>query len=352
MTAFKALTRAQWKGFLRDKQTLFWTVLFPLMFLLLFGTLFQNAGAAKSKMVMIGDVAVINQMPQQAKDAWNDLFDVSTTTDRAAALDKVRKGDADAAIEMDGPTILLHYSQADKVKAAVVQGTVSSFVDNVNLALSGKPPALTLKTEQVEDKSLKVIQYLTPGLLGWAVAMGATFGAAMTLVTWRQSKLLRRLRLSPIPTASLVASRTLISIVIAMIQTAIFVGVAMGIFGLKLTGYWWMAIPLIICGTLAFMAIGLLAGAISKTAEAASGLANLIILPMAFLSGSFIPLDGAPSWLTTVSKFLPLGHLNSGMLDVMVRGQGPGAAVQPMLVLLGFAVVVGLIATRLFRWED
>ncbi len=352
MTAFKALTRAQWKGFLRDKQTLFWTVLFPLMFLLLFGTLFQNAGAAKSKMVMIGDVAVINQMPQQAKDAWNDLFDVSTTTDRAAALDKVRKGDADAAIEMDGPTILLHYSQADKVKAAVVQGTVSSFVDNVNLALSGKPPALTLKTEQVEDKSLKVIQYLTPGLLGWAVAMGATFGAAMTLVTWRQSKLLRRLRLSPIPTASLVASRTLISIVIAMIQTAIFVGVAMAIFGLKLTGYWWMAIPLIICGTLAFMAIGLLAGAISKTAEAASGLANLIILPMAFLSGSFIPLDGAPSWLTTVSKFLPLGHLNSGMLDVMVRGQGPGAAVQPMLVLLGFAVVVGLIATRLFRWED
>lgn len=352
MTAFKALTWAQWKGFLRDKQTLFWTVLFPLMFLLLFGTLFQNAGAAKSKMVMIGNVAVIDQLPQQARDAWNDLFDVSTTADRDAAVEKVRKGDADAAIEMDGTTIVLHYSQADKVKAAVVQGTVSSFIDNINIALSGKPPTLLLKTEQVEDKSLKVIQYLTPGLLGWAVAMGATFGAAMTLVTWRQSKLLRRLRLSPIPTMSLVASRTLISIVVAMIQTAIFVGVAMAIFGLKLTGYWWMAIPLIICGTLAFMAIGLLAGAISKTAEAASGLANLIILPMAFLSGSFIPLDGAPSWLTTVSKFLPLGHLNSGMLDVMVRGQGPGAAVQPMLILLGFALVVGLIATRLFRWEE
>lgn len=48
----------------------------------------------------------------------------------------------------------------------------------------------------------------------------------------------------------------------------------------------------------------------------------------------------------------PLGQLNKGMLDVMVRGQGPGAALVPMAVLLGFALVFGLIAARLFRWED
>jgi len=72
---------------------------------------------------------------------------------------------------------------------------------------------------------------------------------------------------------------------------------------------------------------------------------------MAFLSGSFFPLDGAPQWLQTVSQALPLRHLNEGMLDVMVRGEGPSAALAPIGVLALFAVVVTLVAARLFRWE-
>ena len=84
-----------------------------------------------------------------------------------------------------------------------------------------------------------------------------------------------------------------------------------------------MAIPLLVAGTLAFLAIGLLAGAVAKTPEGAVNLANFIVLPMAFLSGSFFPLEGAPGWLQTVSKAFPLRHLNEGMLDVMVRGAGP-----------------------------
>jgi ABC-2 type transport system permease protein len=72
---------------------------------------------------------------------------------------------------------------------------------------------------------------------------------------------------------------------------------------------------------------------------------------MAFLSGSFFPLEGAPDWLQFVSRLLPLRHLNDGMLDVMVRGQGPGAALAPIGILLAFATVVTLVAVRLFRWE-
>jgi ABC-2 type transport system permease protein len=112
-----------------------------------------------------------------------------------------------------------------------------------------------------------------------------------------------------------------------------------------------MAVPLLAAGTFAFMAIGLLAGAVSKTVEGASGLVNLVILPMAFLSGSFIPLDVAPQWLQTVSLVFPLRYLNEGMLDVMVRGLAPSAALLPIAVLLGFAAVVGLIAVKVFRWE-
>jgi ABC-2 type transport system permease protein len=179
------------------------------------------------------------------------------------------------------------------------------------------------------------------------------FGAALTLVTWRQKKILRRLRLSPVSTASIVGARVGVSIVIALVQTAIFLGVALiPFFGLRLSAYWWMSIPLIVVGTVAFLSIGLLAGSFSKTPEAASAVANLIVLPMAFLSGAFFPLEGAPGWLHTISQAMPLRHLVDGMLAVMVRGQGPSAVLPQIGILLAFAVVVSAIAVALFRWDD
>ena len=352
MNGFTALARAQWKGFWRDKQNWFWLMAFPLMFLVLFGFLFRDAGSSKNTLTQIGSVAIIDQLPPDAKTQFDNLFDVTKTTDAAAALAEVRKGDVDAAVEQRGNDLIVHYSQADQVAAATVRGTLGAFVDGANVAVSGKPPTFTLTATPVEDDSLKPIQFIAPGLLGWAVAMGATFNAAMPFVTWRTNKLLRRIRLTPVRTEALVASRLLVSVAVALVQMVVFLAVGVGLFDLKLSGSWWMAIPLLLCATLAFMAIGLIAGAISKTAEAASGIVNVIILPMAFLSGSFIPLDQAPSWLQTISKFLPLGQLNEGLLDTMVRGEGPSSALLPMAVLLGFAVVFGLIAARLFRWED
>ncbi len=352
MTGFRALTVAQTKGFVRDRQTLFWTLVFPLMFLFLFGSLFRDAGTSQSRLEQIGPVAIIDQLPAEARQGFDELFVTTRTADRAAALDAVRRGDADAAIEMTGATLTLHLSEADQVMAARIRGTIEAFVQSANIAAMGRPPTFTLAVAPVEDASLRPIQYIAPGLIGWAVAIGAVFSASMPLVQWRTSGLLRRLRLAPTTTAALVGSRTLVTLVVALVQMAVFLVVGVLVFGLKLTNWWWMAIPLVLMAALAFMSLGIVVGAVSKSAEGASGLANLIIMPMAFLSGSFIPLDQAPDWLRTVSRYLPLGHLNEGMLDVMVRGQGPSAVISPLLVLFGFAVAVTWLATRLFRWES
>ncbi len=104
-------------------------------------------------------------------------------------------------------------------------------------------------------------------------------------------------------------------------------------------------------GIIAFIILGLLAGAIAKTTEGAVNMANFFVLPMAFLSGSFFPLDAAPGWLQAVSRLLPLRWLNDGMLDVMVRGEPATAALVPMAALAAFAVVVTAFAAKLFRWE-
>ncbi len=349
-----SLSRAMALGFTRDRTAVFFTILFPLMFLVLFGGIFKDQTASRSTVVQIGQVSLLDRMPQEARAELDNVLEVERTDDRAAALEKVRKGDVDAAVEQSGQQIILHYSAADPVKSGTVRGIFDSLVQSGNLAAAGVTrPAFQLETAQVEDESLKTIQYVTPGLLGWAIATGAMFGAALTLVTWRQKKILRRLRLAPVGTMTIVIARVGVSIGIALIQMAIFIGVALiPYFGLRLSDYWWMAVPLVVAGTLAFLAIGLLAGSFAKTAEAASAIANLIVLPMAFLSGAFFPLDGAPGWLQNISKALPLRHLVDGMQAVMVRGQGPASVLPQVGLLLAFAVVVSAVSVLFFRWDD
>jgi ABC-2 type transport system permease protein len=349
-----SLSRAMFLGLLRDRTALFFTVLFPLMFLILFGGLFKNQTAPRSNVLEIGPVAVIDAIPAADRADLDAVLQVQPAASREDALDKVRKGDVDAAVEQSGSTLILHYSAADRVKSATVQGIFNALVQQSNLVAAGvTTPTIQLDAEQVEDQSLKTIQYLTPGLLGWAIATGAMFGAALTLVNWRQKKILRRLRLSPVNTATIVGARVGVSVLVALVQTAIFIGVAsVPYFGLRLSNYWWMCIPIVFVGTLAFLSIGLLAGSFTKTPEAASAIANLIVLPMAFLSGAFFPLQGAPAWLQTVSQALPLRHMVDGLLDVMVRGQPPASVLPQIGILLAFAVVVSAISVALFRWED
>jgi ABC-2 type transport system permease protein len=351
VNTFWALSVAIMRGFLRDKAAVFFAILFPLMFLVLFGGLFSDQDQSKVELIAVGDVQLVDDLPGPAKEAFDETFDVSRSDDLDEALEEVRKGDADVAVEQRGDTLVAHYTQTEQVKAAITQGTLRAFVDGSNVAASGRPPKYDFKAERVEDDSLSTIQFFTPGLLGWAVAMSASFGAAATLQGWRQSKLLRRLQLSPVSTRTIVGARVAVTVAIAMVQMAIFIGLGATAFGLTLTGSWWMAIPMLVVGTLCFMAIGLLAGAIAKTAEGAVNMANFFVLPMAFLSGSFFPLDTAPSWLRAFSNLLPLKHLNEGMMDVMVRGEGPSAALVPIAILAGFAVVVTLLAAKLFRWE-
>jgi ABC-2 type transport system permease protein len=341
-------------GFVRDRTSLFFTIAFPLMFLILFGGLLGHRSFPAPHVLQVGPVALLDNVPAAERAELNQSLQITRDDNRDDALYKVGQGTVTGAVEQDGTTIVLHYSAADPATAGELQGLFNSFVDRGNLAAVGvTSPAFTLTTTQVEDQSLKPIQFFTPGLLGWAIATAGTFGAALTLISWRQKKILRRLRLAPVRSATIALARVAVSVGIALVQTAVFLGVAtLPYFGLKLSANWWMAIPLVIAGTLSFLAIGLLAGSFTKTPEAGTAVANLIVLPMAFLSGSFFPLDGSPEWLRAVSQALPLTHLRDAMTAVMVRGDSAVSVLPQLGILLGFAVVVSAIAMALFRWED
>ncbi len=327
-TAFRSLSRAMLRGFVRDRTALAFSILLPVLFLALFGSLYRNNVTPKLSVIEIGNVSLLSDAASQP--GLSGVLTVTHNSDKKAAVREVRRGDADVAVQQLGNQLVVHYSIADPTTASIVQTVFSSIVEQADQARAGPRGSYQLLTKQVESTTLKPIQFLAPGLLAWAIASGATFGAAITLVNWRHNKLLRRLRLAPVSTGSVVLARVGVSLLVALVQLVVFLLIATTpYFGLKLTPGWWAAIPVLICGTLAFMSIGLLVGSFAKTQQAATAIANLIILPMAFLGGAFIPLDFAPNWLRDVSYVMPLRYLVTGMQDVMARGEGAGAALHP-----------------------
>jgi ABC-2 type transport system permease protein len=347
VTAFKSLATAMVKIFYRDKATLFFTFVFPLMFLVVFGLLFRDAGTDKTQIGVVGDGPVIVGLE---KTGVLELKEFDTVEE---AVQQVRDGDLPAMVAQDGDDITYRFAQSDQTQAGVVSGIVTGVVSAVNQQATGQAPRFVIDSANVEDASLKPIQYITPGIMSWGVAVTAVFGAALTLVSWRKKQVLRRIRLAPVPASTVLSARVVVTVGVAIIQAVVFIGVGLlPLFGLRLTGTWWLAIPVFLLGILAFFAIGMLVGAFCKTEEAATGAANIVVLPMAFLSGTFFPIDQAPDWMKAVSNAFPLRHMNDGIMDFLVRGQDASALVLPCLVLTGFVLVVGLIAAKVFQWED
>lgn len=351
MTSTTTLLRAMWISFRRDRAALFFTTVFPLLFLVVFGAFFRDVGASKSDLVITSPVPLLDQA-LSADPGLAKIISVTTVDSEAAALDRVAKGKSDAYVSQTGTDLTLRYSAADQVKSGVVQGVVAQIVQSANLAASGRAPTYRMTASQVEDDSLSPIQFLAPGLLGWAIASAGVFGASQTFVNWRTKGLLRRMRLAPINVSSMFTARVVLGLVIGLVQLVLFLAVAqIPFFGLQLRGSWWLAVPTMMAGTLAFLAIGVLIGGLAKTQDSANSIAQLVVMPMAFLGGSFFPLDEAPAWMQAASRIFPLRYLNDGLVNVIGRGRGVDGVASQVAVLVVIALVVGVVALRLFRWE-
>ncbi|MFE3627819.1 ABC transporter permease [Streptomyces goshikiensis] len=212
---------------------------------------------------------------------------------------------------------------------------------------------LIFSGQDVEETGRPYISYIAPGVMSWGVANAAVFGIAFTLMQWRRDDLLRLIRLTPTPLTTVLASRYVLALGVGVVQAAVFVAVAMlpG-FGLTLDGRWPLVLPALVLGITAFLAIGVIVGTYANTPEAVAAIANCLMVPMAFLSGSFLPLDMMPSWLRQVSRVLPLRYLNDAATGALtgsgsLAGIGTGCA-----VLFGFALLFGAIGLKTFRWSN
>ncbi|MEV8532421.1 ABC transporter permease [Streptomyces sp. NPDC051211] len=212
---------------------------------------------------------------------------------------------------------------------------------------------LIFSGQDVEESGRPYISYIAPGVMSWGVANAAVFGIAFTLMQWRRDDLLRLIRLTPTPLTTVLASRYVLALAVGAAQAAVFVGVAMlpG-FDLRLDGRWPLVLPALVLGITAFMAIGVIVGTYADTPEAVAAIANCLMVPMAFLSGSFLPLDMMPDWLQQLSRILPLRYLNDAATGALTGAGSTGTIGIGCAALLGFALLFGAIGLKTFRWSN
>ncbi|MEW9550160.1 ABC transporter permease [Nonomuraea sp. NPDC050783] len=168
------------------------------------------------------------------------------------------------------------------------------------------------------------------------------------LTTYREQGVLRRMSTTPVSPTRLLVVQLVINLVIAVAATAILIGGAMLAFGAAAPRQWVTFVLVFLLGTAALMAMGLVIAALAPNGKAASGIGSVVMFPLMFVAGMWLPRDAMPDALRTVSDFSVAGPFAQALKDAWA-----GHAPQPLhlIVLAAGLVVFGGLAARLFRWE-
>jgi len=358
-----ALFVASVKMFVRNRTALFFSLFLPLIIMLIFGVL--NFEGSTSISLGVVDDADNDASTALVEGLRQYEYLEITEGDREAELTALEEGDrgyvlvipAGFAPTLGGETGLVAYaSTADPAQAQVAQGLLQQAVGGALAAASGQPVppsggfSAPLTFESVESRDLGYIDFLVPGIVGMTVMQLGLFGVAFGFVQLKRTGALRRLFATPTSPAYFLSAQVASRLVLGYVQVAILIGIGIW-FGLQMFGSWLVLAVIIGLALLIFLAVGFAVAGWAKNEDQAAPVANLISLPMLFLSGVFFPRDAMPEFLLNVTQFMPLTYVNEALRGVMNEGAGL-ADLGPQLLGMGvWAIITFVIAVRLFKWE-
>ena len=365
MRALRALSLANLKSFTRDRAALFWTLAFPIVFVILFGTIFSGGGGRYGVgwVDQDGSPAAAALRAAFAANAPVELTDGTLEESKA----RMRSGDVDGIIVIPkGLAAVIDAAKAgqhpDPIEVQVVtdpsrsntalaiQQIATGLVMGANLQLSGATPLLAVQPSSLQTQQLNGVSFFVPSILAMALMQLGVF-ASIPLVQQREKLILKRLNATPLPRWALVGSNVAVRLVIAAVQTALILGIGMTLLGVKVVGDPLPIAAFVILGALTFTSIGYVIASFARTEEAANGITSVVQFPLMFLSGIFFPLEVLPDWLRNVATLMPLTYLGDALRQTMVGGAPFMPLPVDAAVLGGWLVVTLGISARFFRWQ-
>jgi ABC-2 type transport system permease protein len=200
-----------------------------------------------------------------------------------------------------------------------------------------------------EYEGLNYANFLLPGGIGLIIIASAFIGMSTTLTTYRETGVLKRLRVTPLRTSTLALSFALSQSIFIALGIVVLFAVGKIFFNVQVLGSWAALIGITVFGMFTFLALGSAIGSLSRSPRAANLISMLIYMPMLFLSDMFLPISVFPSGLQPICRALPLTPLNILLRDIVYGA--PLDEPWQLGILAGWLVLGIVITVRFFRWE-
>jgi len=369
MKIYLALTIASLKMYFRNRQALFWALFFPLLIMIIFGIM--NFDGYNAPEVGVHDAAqndASRALIQALRGGDNEVLDVSTGTNEEIQHDLKFSGSRAAivipenyGVQGEIAVIEVTYDQRFMQERAVVSTVIDQATDALFKEFAAVPTefrvenSISINESFIEGQGQGFKAWLIPGIAAMAIMQTGLFTVVFTLVRFKSQGVLRRLKATPIGASHFLAGQLTTKAIVVVLQTYVLVIVGAIVLGVSVgngrIGAWFDLTILALLGGALFIAMGLAVSGWAKNEETAAPVANIISMPMMFLSGVFFPLSVMPDWLTRWSQYLPLTYLADGMRAITVEGASITTLGSELLGLGIWIIVVFVIATKMFRWE-
>ena len=346
------------RGNLRSKEGFFFTLIFPIILILLFGAIFSGGSSGPSTVYVQNldgghastefisalnstTALVLRTVPITAN--FTEYLSSHSSTDGVV----IPSGFTSDYLSNQKVNVTV-YSNPASTTSAIVFGITSEIVNSFNLHGSSGVIGVTQRT--AVSSSYKYIDFLVPGLIGFAALTSPMFAVTNLSSTYRRDKVFKLLSLTPLTKTEWLMSKILWYIGTTTVSFILMSAVGAYLFGAHIVLNWGIAVFLVL-GPFFFVSLGMLVGTVSNSPESASVVGNLVTFPMMFLSGTFFPVQSMPTYLQTVAHVLPLYYVIEGLTNVMIYDNF-AAAYFDMGLIFAISVVTFALAVRFFRWRE
>lgn len=361
-STIQLLCRTLTKRYFRDPVALFFTLVFPVIFLLIFGVM-SRSNSISFNVVLINhsDTKFASQFVTQIKKS--KVFKIKDVKNFDEAKEKMGRGELDSIIELPqafgrpaandipGGKVAVYYQESKPDTGQTVASSIQRMLDGINAQLVPAKDPLSVEQKATKTTNLTRFDYTVAGIVGFSLMSLAIFGMANGFPSDKKSGALRRLRATPLRASQLILATAIEYLFIGLLTVALMFVVATLLFDFNMRGNYFTLLLFALIGTFSLFGFGMAIGGWAKNENQSAPLSNLVAFPMMFLTGVFFPTYLMPQWLQNISHFLPLTPIIDGIRMIITENASLLDLGPELAIIGGWTVVIYAIAFRVFRWE-
>ena len=370
-----ALTVANLKIMVRNRQTTFWALFFPLILVCAFGLFdFPSAVASDIAVIDAADSSASRQLGAAlAKVEIIELQDPPVDLEKGRQL--IADGDLDfilvipqefvpvtstagadvpgASVQNNGPAapVTLLMGSENEERNQLVLGIVTDISHSAAFGQQTDDSPKTVVTERIARQVVPYFDLVLLGLVGMGIMTHSIISIAVRISNYRNLSILKRMLVTPLAIWKFFAAEVVAQLLLAVIQAIVILAVGVLVFRAQINGNVLHMLPAIVLGSLVFLNIGFILSAWANSPAAASGMGNVVAFPMMFFAGTFFSTSALPWLLPYVADALPLAPMITALRDVGLHGATAWEVWPELAWLAGWVAATSLVAIRVFRFS-